>query len=47
MLVALTGTCFARAVQFVTVAGFAQGWFKTPEMRLVNVLRPADPAGAQ
>ena len=35
------------AVQFVTVAGFAQGWFKTPEMRLVNVLRPTDPAGAQ
>lgn len=35
------------AVQFVTAAGFAQGWFKTPEMRLLNVLRPVDPTGAR
>jgi cell wall-associated NlpC family hydrolase len=28
------------AVQFVTFAGFELGYFKTPEMRLLNVLRP-------
>gem|GEM_PF-2573691 len=28
------------AVQLVTVTGFEQGYFKTPEMRLLNVLRP-------
>jgi len=28
------------AVQFVTFDGFEQGYFKTPEMRLLNVLRP-------
>lgn len=34
------------AVQFVTFAGFEQGYFKTPEMRLLNVLRPMRPADA-
>jgi cell wall-associated NlpC family hydrolase len=31
------------AVQFVTFEGFEQGYFKTPEMRLLNVLRPLVP----
>jgi cell wall-associated NlpC family hydrolase len=31
------------AVAFVTAAGFADGWFRTPEMRLLNVLRPVEP----
>jgi cell wall-associated NlpC family hydrolase len=28
------------AVQYVTFDGFEQGYFKTPDMRLLNVLRP-------
>lgn len=35
------------AVAFVTTTGFTAGWFRTPEMRLVNVLRPVEPADAQ
>ncbi len=35
------------AVQLVTFAGFEHGYFKTPEMRLLNVLRPIVPADAR
>ena len=35
------------AVRFVTTAGFEEGWFREPEMRLVNVLRPVEPGGAE
>jgi hypothetical protein len=31
------------AVQFVIANGFDQGYFKIPEMRLLNVLRPSVP----
>lgn len=31
------------AVQFVVADGFDQGWFKTPEMRFLNALRPSVP----
>jgi cell wall-associated NlpC family hydrolase len=34
------------AVQFVTFDGFEQGYFKIPEMRLLNVLRPIIAADA-
>jgi cell wall-associated NlpC family hydrolase len=34
------------AVQFVTFDGFAQGYFKNPAMRLLNVLRPLAPTAA-
>ena len=35
------------AVQLVTFDGFEQGWFKTPDMRLLSVLRPVAPPAAQ
>lgn len=35
------------AVQLVTFEGFEQGYFKTEEMRLLNVLRPVEPGAAQ
>jgi len=34
------------AVRFVTTPGFEHGWFRKPEMRLLNVLRPVEPTGA-
>lgn len=33
------------SVRFVTTPGFEQGWFREPEMRLLNVLRPVEPTG--
>lgn len=35
------------AVRFVTFEGFDEGYFKTPAMRLVNVLRPVEPPEAR
>jgi cell wall-associated NlpC family hydrolase len=35
------------AVRFVTTAGFEEGWFREPEMRLVNVLRPVEVGGVR
>lgn len=35
------------AVQLVTFAGFEQGYFKTPNMRLLNVLRPTEPSAVR
>ena len=35
------------AVRFVTFEGFEQGYFKTPTMRLLNVLRPSTPDDAR